>query len=250
MKRLATLALALATLAGGVIALGPRRAAAFGDTASLVVAQLRYDGDWNPRPTATRRLAWEVTRRTSIEMALEPHVVGLDDPDLFFYPLLYIAGTSDFAPWPEEGVRRLRRYLTAGGLLLADSADPGDGFDRALRRELGRIFPDRPLSRLAPEHVIYKTFFLVDRQGGRVINRPYMESIDVDGRTAVLYSHNDLGGAWARDGFGNWEYQVIPGGDSQREMTFRLGINIAMYALCLDYKEDQVHLPFILKRRR
>jgi hypothetical protein len=23
-----------------------------------------------------------------------------------------------------------------------------------------------------------------------------------------------------------------------------------MYALCLDYKEDQVHIPFIMKRRR
>ena len=30
----------------------------------------------------------------------------------------------------------------------------------------------------------------------------------------------------------------------------RLGVNIAMYALCLDYKEDQVHIPFIMKRRR
>jgi hypothetical protein len=27
-------------------------------------------------------------------------------------------------------------------------------------------------------------------------------------------------------------------------------VNLAMYALCLDYKEDQVHIPFIMKRRR
>ena len=40
------------------------------------------------------------------------------------------------------------------------------------------------------------------------------------------------------------------GGDTVREMTFRLGINVLMYALCLDYKEDQVHIPFILKRRQ
>ena len=40
------------------------------------------------------------------------------------------------------------------------------------------------------------------------------------------------------------------GGERQREMAFRLGINLAMYALCLDYKADQVHVPFILKKRR
>ncbi len=28
------------------------------------------------------------------------------------------------------------------------------------------------------------------------------------------------------------------------------GVNLVMYALCLDYKEDQVHIPFILQRRR
>ena len=42
----------------------------------------------------------------------------------------------------------------------------------------------------------------------------------------------------------------MPGGEAQREMAFRLGINLAMYALCLDYKTDQVHVPFILRRRQ
>ena len=34
------------------------------------------------------------------------------------------------------------------------------------------------------------------------------------------------------------------------ETAVRWGINAVMYALCLDYKSDQVHIPFILKRRR
>ena len=38
-----------------------------------------------------------------------------------------------------------------------------------------------------------------------------------------------------------------PGGEPQRELAFRLGINLCMYALCLDYKDDAVHLPLILK---
>ncbi len=43
---------------------------------------------------------------------------------------------------------------------------------------------------------------------------------------------------------------MTPGGELQREKSIRLGVNVAMYALCLDYKEDQVHIPFIMKRRR
>jgi hypothetical protein len=29
-----------------------------------------------------------------------------------------------------------------------------------------------------------------------------------------------------------------------------MGVNLVMYALCLDYKTDQVHVPFIMRRRR
>ncbi|MBI3178976.1 MAG: DUF4159 domain-containing protein, partial [Deltaproteobacteria bacterium] len=69
-------------------------------------------------------------------------------------------------------------------------------------------------------------------------------------RLAVIVSLNDLAGAMSRDEFGEWEYDVGPGGEVTREMTFRLGINVVMYALCLDYKEDQVHVQYILRRRR
>jgi len=90
----------------------------------------------------------------------------------------------------------------------------------------------------------------LDRHGGRVASRAFLEGLYVGDRLAVVLSTNDLAGAIARDEFGEWEYDVGVGGDVTREMTFRLGINLVMYALCLDYKEDQVHIPFILKRRR
>ena len=56
--------------------------------------------------------------------------------------------------------------------------------------------------------------------------------------------------SWSRDELGSWEFEVTPGGESQREQAFRLGVNTVMYAMCTDYKEDQVHIPFIMKRRR
>jgi hypothetical protein len=65
----------------------------------------------------------------------------------------------------------------------------------------------------------------------------------------VIFASNDLGGALARGATGLWEAPVVPGGDLQREHAIRLAVNIAMYALCSNYKDDQVHAPFLMRRR-
>ena len=41
---------------------------------------------------------------------------------------------------------------------------------------------------------------------------------------------------------------MVPGGERQREMAFRTGVNIVMYALTGNYKADQVHVPALLER--
>ena len=42
---------------------------------------------------------------------------------------------------------------------------------------------------------------------------------------------------------------MVPGGDLQRERAIRLAVNVAMYVLCSNYKDDQVHAPFLMRRR-
>ena len=100
------------------------------------------------------------------------------------------------------------------------------------------------------EHVVYKSFYLIDRPVGRLAISPVMEGIVRDDRLVIAYVQNDLGGAFARDNFGNYELQCVPGGERQRQLAFRMVVNLVMYALCLDYKSDQVHVPFIMRRRR
>ena len=219
--------------------------------ADLRIGQIKTASNWNPRPSAIRRLLWEVLQRTSIEVDLETVPVEPHEPKIFQHPLLYWGGSGAFSPLSEDAVRMLRRHLTYGGMLIVDSADadPGGPFDASMRRELGRIFPRNELLHIPNEHVVYKSFYLVDHQAGRTIRAPYLEGVLLEKRYAVVYSQNDLAGAWARDSFGRWEYEVTPGGEHQREMAYRLGINLVMYALCLDYKDDLVHAPFILKRR-
>ena len=98
-------------------------------------------------------------------------------------------------------------------------------------------------------HVLYKTFYLLDAPFGRVARHPQLEAVVLDGRLVMLYSRNDVLGALARDRLGAFSHAVEPGGEPQREMALRLAINVVMYALCLDYKADQVHTPFLLQRR-
>lgn len=222
---------------------------AFGESSRLVFAQGSYDGAWNPRPGALRRLAFEIGLRTSIATLPQEKVLPLDSPELFYHPFLYLAGTDPLPALSSGEVENLRRYLTFGGFLLCD--DAGDGrFAASCERELGRILPGRTVGRIPSSHVLFKSFYLVAQPAGRTLSRPYLTGVVEGGRLAAVISSNDLGGAWARDELGSWQYEVVPGGETQREIAFRLGINLAMYSMCTDYKDDQVHLPFIMKRRR
>jgi hypothetical protein len=226
------------------------RAEELPDTSRLVLGQIEHGGRWNPRPSALRRLCWEISQRTSIETGTDGAPVRIG-PGLHRHPMLYLAGDGEMPPFTESQRGLLRRHLQYGGFLLVDAADASDGsgFDASVRRELALLLPSSPLGRLPRDHVIHKSFYLLDRVGGRTLTKPWLEAQVVDGRVAVLYSQNDLAGAWARGPLGDWEFECTPGGEAQREATFRLGVNIAMYAMCTDYKDDAVHLPFILKRR-
>lgn len=240
-----TLAVGLLLAAGA-----PGAARALGESTLLDVRRVVYAGEHSPRPTAPRRLAWEVRKRTSIETELRPTEARLDDPSIYATPLLYWTGDRSFEPLSEAEVAGLRRFVDFGGFVLIDDASPeGAGFDESIRRELGRAFPSSALTRLPPSHTVYRSFYLLDRPVGRVEGPEHLSAIEQGGRAAVVYSRHDLGGAWARDNLGTWEHSVTPGGETQREAAIRLGVNLVMYALCLDYKDDQVHAPFIMRRR-
>ncbi len=245
---------ALAALAAGAgVAAMPRGARAFGETALLDIGLLRYDSPaWNARPGAIRRLLLEVEVTTSVLVTDSPSEVGLDDGTIFDCPMVVMAGDQGFAPWSPETRETMSRYLAAGGMLVIDSSEGrSDGaFYEAIRRELDVIVPSSPLERLGSDHVIFQSFYLIDGAPGRLDVEPFLEGATLDERVAVVMSHNDMLGAWSRDAMGNPMFAVHPGGDRQREMSQRLGVNLVMYALCLDYKTDQVHVPFLLERRR
>ncbi len=232
----------------------PRLARAIGPGSKFRFGQLQLGAAWNPRPNALKRMAREIGKRTSVDVEDEPAIVAPTSESLFETPFLYLSGDRAMDLPSAAGIDALRRFLTFGGFLLIDSAEGAtDGaFDSSVRKLISAVFPQpaRGLEIIPPDHVVFKSFYLLDKPVGRLAIAPALEGVLHDDRLVCAYVANDLGGAWARDDFGNYDYPCEPGGEKQRELAVRMGVNLVMYALCLDYKSDQVHVPFIMKRRR
>jgi hypothetical protein len=217
----------------------------------FVFAQVRYrGGDWTPHPLSVTPLMEELMARTSVEAASARHEVTLTDRDLFNYPFLYLAGKYEFDPFSAEETDNLRRFLTYGGFLLIDDAlgQQGYGFDKAVRREMQRVFPQNEFRRLPSGHAALRSYYLLRRIGGVRIVSPTLDGITVGNSMPVIYCHNNLGGAWERDQTGRWTNACTPGGEAQRRDAFHLGINLILYAMTENYKEDLIHVPFIRRR--
>ena len=64
----------------------------------------------------------------------------------------------------------------------------------------------------------------------------------------MIVGSSDWAAAWAEDANGRPLAAVSPGGERQREIAIRFGVNLVMYTLTGNYKADLVHVPHILER--
>lgn len=248
MRRRAFLA-ALAALAAPVFA---RRAFAFGEEGAfhprpLLTGTAKLEG---VRATAPARWARELRNRTSAPARLDPSPIRADDPALVAEPFVYWMGDADVPELTIAELSGLRRFFAEGGVMLVDECAPETGaFGRAARRELSRVMPESSPIAIGTEHVVFHSFYFLRRPVGRVEGPSKLEGIVRGGNAQVLFTQHDLAGALAQTATGIWSLPVEPGGDEQREHAIRLAVNIAMYVLCSNYKDDQVHAPSLMRRR-
>lgn len=252
------------------------RRAALGALASCALLSLRargfgQEGAFHPRvlltgrsslsgvrATAPSRWAWELVRRTSAPGRLVTGQVTADDPDILAEPFVLWPGDGEIEPLTAPELRGLERFIKLGGVIVVDDASPELGhFGRAARREIARVVPETPLVKLtagasmATEtgHVIFKSYYLLDGPVGRVAGPDAVDAI-VRGRNAqVIFLEHDLLGALARTPEGSWALPCEPGGFRQRQLAIRFAVNLAMYVLCSNYKDDQVHARALMRRR-
>lgn len=201
----------------------------------------------------------EVLRnRTSVEPA-DPVGLDLEKDEPRLYPLIYWPITSSQPNLSPRASAALDRYLRTGGILFIDTRDQQMSFDRPvggnpdLKRLLSGI-ETPPLVVMPPDHVLTKSFYLLSDMPGRWTGgKVWIESGGGrvnDGVTTLVIGSNDYAGAWAVDQRGRGLNPVTPGGETQREMSFRVGVNLVMHALTGNYKDDQVHIQDIMQRLR
>ncbi|MCZ8309884.1 MAG: DUF4159 domain-containing protein [Magnetospirillum sp.] len=200
-----------------------------------------------------------LARRTAVDPGT-PVGVDLERDELAFYPLLYWPVASHLPLPSADAMARVKQYMANGGMVLFDTREadfigPAAGGPSAQRlRDLLRPLDLPRLVRVPAEHVLTKTFYLMQDFPGRLTGAPVWieqpDARDKDGVTSIVIGANDWAGAWALDAAGRPMFAAVPGGDNQREFAVRFGINLVMYALTGNYKGDQVHVDTILERLR
>jgi hypothetical protein len=210
-----------------------------------------------------------LVERTAVEPG-EPFAVNILNDEIAFFPILYWPVLTNARPLPEATLTKIDAYMKQGGMIIFDTKDYGQGAATgfALRGEGGtplqRLLGNLDIPRLEPvpeHHVLTKSFYLLRSfpgrwEGGQLwVEAEAPRDSDqgrqarrVDGVSSILITSNDFAAAWARDERGQYLYPTVPGGERQREMALRTGVNIVMYALTGNYKADQVHVPALLER--
>jgi hypothetical protein len=212
-------------------------------------------------------LGMALKARTSYE-PLEPMGVDPERDDLSLFPLLYWPMDPREKNLSPRALARVGDYMRNGGTIMFDTRDltlgaargelsPGE---QTLRRlTAGLDLP--PLAQVPADHVLTKTFYILrDFPGRWTGGKLWVEAIPPaakdgspparggDGVSPVVIGGNDWAAAWAIDASGHFQTSPSPGGEIQREMAFRFGINLVMYALTGNYKTDVVHAPALLQR--
>jgi hypothetical protein len=209
-------------------------------------------------------------RRTSIEPA-PPVAVNLETDELSVYPFLYWPITPSQPRPSSDAYARLNEYLRAGGLILFDTRDAntaGFGASSPNGRKLQELALPLDIPPLAPvpsDHVLTRTFYLLQEFPGRYLGRDvWVEAAPADAEqvegmpfrnlndnvTPVVIGGNDWAAAWATNERGATMFPVGRGfaGERQREVAYRFGVNLIMHVLTGNYKSDQVHVPALLDR--
>ncbi|UCE19279.1 MAG: DUF4159 domain-containing protein [Gemmatimonadota bacterium] len=193
----------------------------------FTIARLHYrgGGDWYNDPSSIHNLLRKIGERTNIAVQRHQAVVEIMDPELFAYPFLFMTGHGEIK-FSEEEIQRLRLYLTHGGFLYADD---DYGMDKAFRREMKRVFPDKELVELPSNHPIYHIDYDFPRGVPKIhehdAKAPQAFGIFHEGRLIVYYTYeSNISDGWA-------DPEVHNDPPEKREEAFRMGINIVTYAL-------------------
>lgn len=195
--------------------------------AKMTIARLQYDGggDWYANPSSIPNLLKAINERTSLKVEPTEARISLKDDRLWDHPFLHVTGHG-VIKFSDVEVTRLREYLNRGGFLHVDD---NYGLDESFRKEIARVFPDRPLVDVPLTHPVYHIVYDFPSGLPKVHEHDGKPArgfgIFIGNRLAVFYSYeSDLGNGWEDPG----TYTDPP---ALHEAALRMGVNLFVYAV-------------------
>lgn len=191
------------------------------------IARLKYGGggDWYNDPSAEVNLLKFISQNTNLKVKAEYKFVDVSSEEIFSYPFLFLTGHGNVVFSKDEAFR-LRKYLESGGFLYIDD---DYSLDKAIRREMKKVFPDNGFVELPFSHGIYSIMF--DFTSGppkthkHDENPPQGFGIFIDKRLAVYYTYESN----PSDGWADPDVHKDP--PDKREEALKFGTNIVLWAL-------------------
>ncbi len=191
------------------------------------IVRLKYNGggDWYNDPSAEVNLLNFVRANTNISVKAEYKFVDLSSEEIFAYPFLFMTGHGNVV-FSSDEVERLKKYLESGGFLYIDD---DYGMDKAIRREIKKVFPENELVEIPFSYGLYHCLF--DFQNGppkthEHDNKPPQGfGIFLGNRLAVYYTYESN----PSDGWADQSVHNDP--QEKREEALKFGANIIVWAL-------------------
>ncbi|MES2523352.1 MAG: DUF4159 domain-containing protein [Gemmatimonadota bacterium] len=160
---------------------------------------------------------------------MESNILSLSDPEIFKYPVLYMAEPGFWNPNDAEA-KGLRDHLMKGGLIIFDDFTTQQHYN--LEQQIARIFPKSRLIELDPTHPVFDSFFRIEDlnyehplNGGRSIFYGVFEDNDPSKHLMMMInSNNDLSEYWEFSDQGFFPVE-------ESNEAYKLGVNYIIYAL-------------------
>lgn len=194
---------------------------------TVTIGRLHYEGggDWYANPSSLPNLLKAIGERTSVRVAPRERVVRLGDDDLWGLPYIYMTGHGN-VHWSDADLVTLRRYLEQGGFLHVDD---NYGMDESIRKEIARLFPDRPFVEVPWSHPIYRLVYDFPKGIPKIHEHDGKPAqgfgVFVNGRLVLYYSYqSDLGDGWE-------DPDVHHDPPEKHEAALRMGVNLFVYAI-------------------
>lgn len=193
---------------------------------SQEIALLKYNGggDWYANPTSLANLVKFCNNAIQTKIKNKVATVEPGSPDIFSYPFIHMTGHGNVV-FSDSEANNLKNYMLSGGFLHIDD---NYGMDEFIRKEIKKIFSDKPLIELPATHPVFQSPFIfaggipkIHEHDGK---RPQAFGIIENGRLMLLYTfETDLGDGWEDPEVHNDPKEV-------REKALKMGANIVNYA--------------------